>query len=81
MTDKDTKPADKTAALRQQRRRERLKNIEAKTVDVLLSKEQGKRLDRLVATGYAATQSAVLSKALDEAFERQGNVGFAQGIK
>ena len=73
MTDKDTKPADKTAALRQQRRRERLKNIEAK--------EQGKRLDRLVATGYAATQSAVLSKALDEAFERQGNVGFAQGIK
>lgn len=64
------KVADRTATERQQRRRQTLREAGAQTVDVLLSNVQGKRLDALLADGYASDKSAVLAKGLDEAYER-----------
>ncbi len=68
---KPDKVSDTTAALRQQRRRDRLKELQARKVMAVLSKEQGSRLDKLLAIGYAPDQSAALAKGLDEAFERE----------
>lgn len=60
---------DLTSALRQQRRREKVKSQGGRKVQVTLTKEQCEKLERLVESGYEATQSGVLSKALDEVFE------------
>lgn len=60
--------ADPTAALRQQRRRARLKESGARTVTSLLDKERGKKMDALLAARYEETQGAVLAKGLDEAY-------------
>lgn len=57
---------DSTSALRQQRRREKVKSQGGRKVQVTLTKEQGEKLDRLIGFGYEATQSGVLTKALDE---------------
>ena len=61
-------PPDLTAALRQQRRRQRLKRVE-----VLLSNERVAKLDSLLALGYAPDQQAILAKCLDETFDRLAN--------
>lgn len=61
---------DKTAALRQQRRRDRLKELQAQKVGVVLSKDQIIRLDHLVTSGYAPDRSTALIKGMNEAFER-----------
>lgn len=73
---------DKTAALRQQRRRDRLKELQARKVAVLLNKEQVDRLDSLLVSGYASDRSAVLAKGMDEAFERLNgdDICSAEGI-
>lgn len=60
------KPSDPTAAVRQQRRRQRLKRVE-----VLLTEERAAKLDSLLANGYAPDRQAILAKGLDEAFDRQ----------
>ena len=62
---------DKTAALRQQRRRNRLKELQAQKVVVILSKDQIIHLDDLVASGYAPDRSSALAKGMDEVVERQ----------
>lgn len=59
------KVADPTAAIRQQRRRQRLKRVE-----VLLTDERTDKLNTLLKAGYAPDQQAVLAKGLDEAYER-----------
>lgn len=71
MTVDSKKSPDATAAQRQQRRRQRLKELQARTVGVVLNKEQGQKLDSLLAAGYALDQSSVLVKGLDEAYERE----------
>jgi hypothetical protein len=71
MSEAETKPAETPAALRQRRRRQRLQELKASTVDVLLTEEQGKRLQTLLTAGYAPDKSSVLAKSLDEAFERE----------
>ena len=68
-----TSIADKTAALRQQRRRDKLKELELQKVFVLLDKDQIKRIDRIVALGYAKDRSAALVKALEEVSERMNS--------
>jgi len=45
--------------------------LKASTVDVLLTEEQGQRLETLLTAGYAPDKSSVLAKSLDEAFERE----------
>ncbi len=59
------KPADPTAAMRQQRRRQRHKRVE-----VMLTEERSHKLDSLMAAGYGRDRQEVLSKSLDEAFSR-----------
>ena len=59
------KPADPTAAARQKRRRQKLNRV-----DVLLSDERASKLATLLDTGYAPDRQAVLTKGLDEAYER-----------
>lgn len=63
--------ARQLAAARQRRRRERLKEMEAQTVTVLLSKDQAAKLDYLLALGYAPDKSSILAKGIDEAYERE----------
>lgn len=61
---------DPTAALRQQRRRDRLKELQVKKVIAVFNKDQIIRLDYLVGSGYAPDRSTALVKGMDEAFER-----------
>lgn len=63
---------DPTAAARQQRRRDRLKELQMHKVVVLLNKDQLIRLESLLESGYADDRSSVLAKGLDEAFGRLG---------
>lgn len=65
---KPTSKVDPTAALRQQRRRDRLKEMQAQKVGVVLNKEQIIRLDVLVTSGYAPDRSSALVKGMEEAF-------------
>ena len=59
------------AAARQRRRRQRLREAQAQSVAVLLTKEQGTKLNALMASGYAPDKSSALAKGLDEAYERE----------
>lgn len=61
---------DTPATIRQRRRRKRLSELNASIVNVVLTEEQGLRLDTLLTIGYAADKNAALAKSLDEAFER-----------
>jgi hypothetical protein len=56
---------DHTAADRQRRRRELLKEQEARVIRVVLTKEQCDKLERLLVEGFAPDRSAILAKALD----------------
>lgn len=60
---------DSTSAIRQQRRREKVKSQGGRKVQVTLTKEQCERLESLIESGYEETQSGVLAKSLDEVFE------------
>lgn len=64
---------DKTAALRQQRRRDKIKEMKLQKVFVLLDKRQIQDLDQLLAAGYAQDRSAALVKALEEVCERMNS--------
>lgn len=57
--------ADPTAAIRQQRRRDALKEMNAKAIRVVLTADHLAKLERLMAAGYGSTQSDVLVKALE----------------
>lgn len=59
------KPIDPTAAIRQQRRRDSLREQNAKAVRVVLAACRLAKIERLLRAGYGATQSEVLIKALD----------------
>lgn len=71
MSESKTKPAETPAALRERRRRQPLQELKASTVDVMLTEEQGQRLETLLTAGYAPDKSSVLAKSPDEAFERE----------
>lgn len=66
----NSKALDPTATLRQRRRREKLKKLDATPVLAYLLPEQKARLVALVAAGYAKTQEAALTKSIEEAFAR-----------
>jgi len=63
----DIKKDDKTAAIRQKRRRQKLKEDGNSEVRVHLDKERTQKMQRMLEQGYASDKQAVLIKALDEA--------------
>ena len=70
---------DKTATKRQRARRAKIRKEEGLRVGTTLNKAQLKKLDDLLAEGFAPNKSAVLAKCLDEVHARVGatNKGLA----
>ncbi|MHB0929110.1 MAG: hypothetical protein ACYC3W_09315 [Candidatus Nanopelagicales bacterium] len=62
---------DNTAALRQQRRRDRLKAQQSKKIVTILTQDQTEKLRQLQVIGYAPDQSTILARGLDEAYARE----------
>jgi len=63
----EKKKDDKTAAIRQKRRRQKLKEDGNSEVRVHLDKERTQKMQRMLEHGYAPDKQSVLIKALDEA--------------